>query len=472
MRILILIITFFIWQLSLKAQNYIDTVFTITTVNDIEYGTSINFAGDSVTLLMDISIPTNAPALDCGKPLALIIHGGAFSVGSKEDANIVRMRQDFAKRGYVTASINYRLGYFQTDVAKNCNVPNWNCINLADSSEWIRSWFRGVQDAKGALRFLINNQTLYDIDPANVFVMGESAGAFIALGVGYLDDENEKPISCYAIADANAPHSSYYAPCIQNASYSTPIANMDLSRPDLGSVNGDLNPTTSPFQIKGVGSFYGATFIDFFTLKQTLTVPALYMFHQPNDLIVPIGYDPLFKGFNTCAANTGCVNIQDRPYAYGSQGINQLVTILSIPNDHKPTLQLEVTTNTSDCLGQVLNPATGGHQFDNFWLRTQNLATFFSTKMDADGCESLTIGEINNQLTIFPNPTNGAVRLSCPESFLGELVSISNSMGQVIETKEITTSTFETDLSNYPKGVYLIRIYCDSGVILKKIIKD
>jgi hypothetical protein len=133
---------------------------------------------------------------------------------------------------------------------------------------------------------------------------------------------------------------------------------------------------------------------------------------------------------------------------------------------------LEVTTNTSDCLGQVLNPATGGHQFDNFWLRTQNLATFFSTKMDADGCESLTIGEFNNQLTIFPNPTNGTIRLSCSEDFLGELVSISNSVGQVIETKDITASTFEMDLSNYPKGVYFIRIYSDSGVILKKIIKD
>ena len=42
---------------------------------------------------------------------------------------------------------------------------------------------------------VINNQSVYDIDLANVFVMGESAGAFIALGVGYLDYEDEKPIT-------------------------------------------------------------------------------------------------------------------------------------------------------------------------------------------------------------------------------------------------------------------------------------
>jgi len=473
MKFFKLLLLSLIFSSTVLSQNYVDTVYTITTLTNIQYGSATNFAGDVIPLHLDISYPANAPTLDCGMPLTLIIHGGAFAAGSKDDANIVRMRQDFAKRGYVAATINYRLGYFQTDIAKNCNVPNWNCLNLADSSEWIRSWYRGVQDAKGALRFLINNQTMYTIDPANVFVMGESAGAFIALGVGYLDDENEKPISCNAIADANAPHSSYYTPCIQNASYSTPIANMDLSRPDLGSIHGSLNPTTNPYQIKGIGSFYGAIFMDMFTLKTMLNVPALYMFHQPNDLIVPIGFDPLFKGFNTCAANTGCVSIQDRPYSYGSQAINQLVTNLSIPTNHKPIIQLEVTSNSADCLAQVLNPATGGHQFDNFWLRTQNLATFFASKMDADGCESLNLIESElDKITIYPNPTNGLVRLSFSESSFGQLLTVTNALGQVLETKVITSKSFEMDLSNYPKGVYFFRVNSHSGVVLEKIIRN
>jgi hypothetical protein len=309
--------------------------------------------------------------------------------------------------------------------------------------------------------------------PANIFVIGESAGAFIALGVGYLDDENEKPVSCYAIADANAPHSSYYAPCIQNASYSIPIANMDLSRPDLGSINGSLNPTTNPYQIKGIGSFYGAIFMDMFTLKTMLNVPALYMFHQPNDLIVPIGFDPLFKGFNTCAANTGCVSIQDRPYSYGSQAINQLVTNLSIPTNHKPTIQLEVTTNSADCLAQVLNPATGGHQFDSFWLRTQNLATFFASKIDADGCESLSVDDLDHsKITIYPNPTNNMVNITIPESMVGQTITVMNALGQVLHTQIVSNTSFNLNLSNFAKGVYYIQLTSKSGVITKNIIKQ
>lgn len=475
MKILKLLLFCILINSSVTSQNYIDTVYTIATVTNIQYGSATNFAGEVIPLHLDISYPTNAPSLDCGKPLTLIIHGGAFAAGSKEDATIIRLRQDFAKRGYVAASINYRLGYFQSDIAKNCNIPNWNCLNLADSAEWIRAWYRGVQDAKGALRYLVNNQNIYDIDPANIFVIGESAGAFIALGVGYLDDENEKPSACFALPNVNAPHSSYYTPCIQNASYSIPIANMNLSRPDLGSVQGNLNPTANPYQIKGVGSFYGALFVDLFSINQTVNTPALYMFHQPNDLIVPIGYDPVFKGFNTCAINTGCVSIQDRPFVYGSQGINQLVSNLSIPANYKPFIQLEVTNNTSDCLGQVLNPATGGHQYDNFWLRTQNLATFFSSKIGANDCESLSINGIKmNPIFVYPNPTNGTTTILLTELASVNCIKIVNAIGQIIETIQVQegASTIEIDLSKYENGIYLLNFDTKNGAYVNKLIKQ
>src|SRR5690606_22122272 len=102
----------------------------------------------------------------------------------------------FAERGYVTASITYRLGMFQTEKEINCNISGinglqWNCLNMTDSVEWVRAWYRAVQDAKGALRFLINQHDNLQIDRRNVFVVGESAGALTALGVVYLDDEDE-----------------------------------------------------------------------------------------------------------------------------------------------------------------------------------------------------------------------------------------------------------------------------------------
>ena len=153
---------------SAYAQIYLDTLFTIQSVTDITYGTGTEFSGQERELKLDVSVPVNAPLPECGRPLVLIIHGGAFLEGSKDDAGIKLLRQDFAKRGYIAASISYRLGFFLTDQNLNCNVPKWNCLNAADESEWIRAWYRGVQDAKGAIRFLLKQTNDFPIDRKSV----------------------------------------------------------------------------------------------------------------------------------------------------------------------------------------------------------------------------------------------------------------------------------------------------------------
>jgi len=55
-----------------------------------------------------------------------MIHGGSWFTGDKNEGYSKRIREDFAKRGFTTASINYRLGLFQTSQYINCNIPNWN----------------------------------------------------------------------------------------------------------------------------------------------------------------------------------------------------------------------------------------------------------------------------------------------------------------------------------------------------------
>jgi alpha/beta superfamily hydrolase len=455
------------------SQNYVDTVYTISTDENIEYGSATNFAGTSIQLLMDISYPTNDVIPSCGRPLALIIHGGAFTAGSKDDAQIARMRRDFAKRGYVAASFNYRLGYFQSHISKNCNVANWNCLNLADSSEWMRAWYRGVQDAKGALRFLIENSGDYSIDASNVFTFGESAGAFIALGVAYLDDENEKPEDCGVRNNVLAPHADYNTPCIQPVVSSVPIAQMDLSRPDLGSVHGDLNPSSLPYIIKGVGSFYGGLFMDLFSLKSYVNTPKLYWFHQPNDLIVPIGYDELFDGFNTCSMNTGCVKIQDLPMSYGGYGVQGMLDTLSVPAHFIPEMQLEVTNNNADCVVQVLNPAVGGHQLDGYWLRTTNMATFFASSIGVNDCALLNIPENNfTNVSIYPNPSKQDVQLSgC--SFPVN-VALRNMNGQLLGDFLIESKEQSIDVSSLQSGIYFVEVRnaVNGSLAVLKVVKE
>jgi predicted esterase len=461
----------FLFQVTVsKSQNYIDTVFSIQTVQNIEYGIDTNFAGQAVSLKMDISYPTNDSLSECGRPLIILIHGGAWLAGSKNESFIPSLRTDFAKRGYVAAAINYRLGFFQTDTSKNCNVPNWNCMNAADEAEWSRALYRGIQDAKAAIRYLIINQNDYDIDPANVFVVGESAGAFIALGVGYMDHELEKPTDCYAIPAAAAPHQNYYTPCIQNSSFSIPIQNMNLERPDLGPVEGNLNPSNLPYSIKAVGAFYGGIYQELFSQKAYTNTPQLYMFHQPNDLIVPMGYNKILQGFNDCAAATGCVNIQQRKLAYGSAAIDNLIDTLMIPASHKPNVLFETNNNNADCLQQVLNPALGGHQLDNYRNRTNNLSTFFAPNIDSDACLTLSNGltENDKKVIIFPNPTTNIVHVKLREPAQINLYSID---GKLLKTYQTNSSTLQIDLSALKNGIYLIQIISSDFISTDKIIK-
>ncbi|MFZ2205905.1 MAG: alpha/beta hydrolase [Microgenomates group bacterium] len=116
------------------------------------------------------------PKEDVEKSRAAIIwiHGGGFVSGSKE---IMYPYTDyFAKRGYVTVTVNYRLGTEQpvlhtsTALSDMINIPS----------------VRNAQtDAQTALRWLRTNATTYRIDPNKIYVGGSSAGAVTALLVGY-----------------------------------------------------------------------------------------------------------------------------------------------------------------------------------------------------------------------------------------------------------------------------------------------
>ncbi len=451
------------------AQSFVDTTFSINTEMNIVYGSAINFAGQETTLHMDISCPTNDTVPNCGRPLVLIIHGGAWLAGSKNESFIPSLRQDFAKRGYVAVAINYRLGFFQTDVPKNCNIPNWNCVNAADSVEWSRALYRGIQDAKGAIRYMIMNQVDYDIDPSNVYVIGESAGAFIALGVGYMDDESEKPADCGAIASVNAPHQNYYAPCIQGSAFDIPIAQMNLSRPDLGPVSGTMNATELPYFVRGVGSFYGGIYQDLFSVKNSVHTPVLYMFHQPNDLIVPVAYDRILKGFNDCAVATNCVNIDHRKMVYGSAAINNMVDTLSIPMSHKPQILFQTTSNNSDCLGQVLNPSTGGHQLDSYWNRSNALATFFAQNIGENDCVAL--GSFSDDLLqpkIYPNPFSDQLILELPEK---STITIYDAHGKIISSFDANAGVSAVATEYFSSGIYLIAIVSQTKSRVFKLVK-
>ena len=91
------------------AQNYTTKQFGLQiTKTNIVYGTATNYLGATDTLKLDIYKPTGNP--NTQRPMLILNHGGAWVGGDKSEANIVLIAKEFVQRGYVVASVNYRLG--------------------------------------------------------------------------------------------------------------------------------------------------------------------------------------------------------------------------------------------------------------------------------------------------------------------------------------------------------------------------
>lgn len=159
------------------AQRYLSEVFSqIDSIKDVQYGTALAWNNDTVNLFFDLYKPSNDSITD--RPLIILAHGGSFIAGSRQDEFINDLCRRFARRGYVTVSISYRLG-----------VNQQNFLNI--SEEFIMAAIRATQDFNAAVRFFKKSATLgnpYGIDTTKIASGGYSAGSLAALHSVYLRD--------------------------------------------------------------------------------------------------------------------------------------------------------------------------------------------------------------------------------------------------------------------------------------------
>ena len=152
---------------------YRDQVFsTVTKTTDVEYGTAKGADGKPVSLKLDVYRGTGDTFTK--RPALIWVHGGGFCCGDKSGgATNQDMVNIFAKRGYVTFSINYRL------LAPNgCNAGGGvssTCYTAASAA---------IDDGQAAVRFVRAHAAAYGVDPTRIGIGGESAGAIVATGVG------------------------------------------------------------------------------------------------------------------------------------------------------------------------------------------------------------------------------------------------------------------------------------------------
>jgi PKD repeat protein len=165
---------------------YTATLFPSSTpLNNVVYGSApfingpfytVESSTTTLNLLMDIYKPTGD--VFSLRPAIIFAHSGGFLTGSKNVDDMKALCDSFARKGYVTASMDYRQGF---NVFTNVNLHSTRAV------------YRGLQDGRTAVRYLRANAALYGIDPNKIYFVGSSAGSFIALHAIYLDAVSEIP---------------------------------------------------------------------------------------------------------------------------------------------------------------------------------------------------------------------------------------------------------------------------------------
>lgn len=179
----------FIFKIKAQAPFYLNKYYLKSEINikslvyaEVDYTNPIEVwekeFGVSKTLstIVDFSLPKElhcdvySPDDSYKRPAVILIHGGAFisELGNKNDASIVKLAYEFAQRGYVAISIEYRT------------------MNLLTPS-FIKAGYTALQDTRAAVKYVANHSKELNIDPSQIFVGGISAGAVTSLNFGFVE---------------------------------------------------------------------------------------------------------------------------------------------------------------------------------------------------------------------------------------------------------------------------------------------
>lgn len=142
---------------------------TIESFKNIEYK---NANGKSLQLDIYKQKELNEKA-----PLLVFIHGGGWRSGKRQDYLVYLL--DYAEKGFVTATVSYRL-------KKDSVYP------------------AAIEDVLDAVDFLYKNEETYGYDTSRVALVGGSAGAHLAMLAGY-GWENSQQHKVKAVVDIYGP---------------------------------------------------------------------------------------------------------------------------------------------------------------------------------------------------------------------------------------------------------------------------
>lgn len=364
------------------SDRYQERVFNnIQVTSDLTYGNAQNVVFWNQSLELDFYEPAPAEEYLQKRPLVVMIFGGAYILGSKTDPDMVAWCDSLSHRGYVCASIEYRLD---------------NAANFALFNQGVRAAYRAIQDGRAAIRYLLEDPDNlgFNIDPDHIYIGGQSAGAITAINVAHLE-EAERPVA---------------------------TTNYNIFNPDLGCLDCSGNNYVQPFEVAGIIDLWGAV-LDPNHIDAYDDIP-MVLIHGDADNVVPYDSGPPFNVplFPTMygavpmdaqlTANGTCHQFFPYP-GEGHTIYGTTSTIISFPNNNWEPIYNQGVNFLYDKTMAFDSPVPMGNQ-----VICPGLTETYTVPMTIGSiyCWSATNGTIlsqnNNQVTVQWNQGMGSLSLT------------------------------------------------------------
>ena len=409
---LFLIASYLSGSIDLSAQScsfkrYQERVFNaVVTSNDLVYGNApaliLPYLGESFTYNTDLTFDLFEPAGDTlnKRPLVILAFGGGFLIGSKEDEDIQATCDSLAKRGYVTASINYRIG-----------------MDIINTKSAERAVYRGIQDFSAAIRYFKEYAATYRIDTNYIFAGGVSAGSISALHMAFAD-ESDRYLSSY--------QSSF------------PFIAPDMGCKDCSGNNYNHSSTNIKALINCWGAIGNVNFIE-----QGEDIP-LVSFHGDSDLVVPYdsGYPfsvlatmPYVYGSLPISTRANAIGLYNELYTFVGEGHNVWGTVVNNSFVGGPSQYMQpIIQSISDFLFIFLKPETAPIIGD-----TVVCANEIITYSTSETSGSAYCWDINGGTLVGSNPSSSSVDIQWDSIGVHQLNVIESSSFEAIgDTQSIS----------------------------------